>query len=177
TVPTAPPVEDPCKRKLGCLDWGSYRQRILVPFIKQMQENKALSQFSDDELPDSIFSKEGFKAFYESQTLPDDSQVIGAESAAIQSLKLLTACLSQIRSVRVEALRNVGADWTDLVALPGCFVLLIYTSTDTDQDILEEEASPVRGRKSATCHASNVEGPRHPGGFSPSPSECRHQHA
>jgi hypothetical protein len=93
-----------------------------------MQTNKALGHFSDDTVADSIFSKEGFRAFYESQTLPEDSQVIGAETAAVQTLKLLTACLSQIRSLRVEQYRGSGADWTDLIALPGCLVLLIYTS-------------------------------------------------
>lgn len=126
TVPS--PVGDPCKRDLGCLNWSSYRKRILVPFVKQLQTTRALGRFEDDQVQGSIFSREGFKAFYESQTLPADSQVIGAESAAVQSLKLLFDCLSQIRSMRVEQYDGSGANWTDLVALPGCVVLLIYMS-------------------------------------------------
>ena len=131
----APKVKDPCANEsVDCFNWGSFRSQILFPFVNQIQSNKdSLDKFPDDKLDDALFSAKEFRQWFEVMNLPDDRQSISEITAATLGLKIVTACLSQIRLARIEQFEQSGPGWVELASLPGCVVLLIYLALSSYQ--------------------------------------------
>ena len=119
-----------CGQKVGCSEWGLFKEDTLEPFIQLLttSDSQGLGVFPDDESGSGLFSKEGLKSFSKSLDSHDQRAPMELNAGIRMLLKFSLATLAQTRMARIDSQdQSELSQWTDLgLTLPGLFLGLFY---------------------------------------------------
>ena len=119
-----------CGQRLGCSEWGQFKQDTLVPFIQLLSdgEGQGLDMFPDDKSGSQLFSKEGLNSFSDNLEAISSGAPLELNTGIKMLLKFSLATLAQTRMARINSQdQSELSRWTDLgLTLPGLFLGLFY---------------------------------------------------
>ena len=126
----ATPGTKRCGQKVGCSEWGQFKEDTLMPFIQLLTNSngQGLDMFPDDDSGSQLFSKEGLDSFSKDLDSHSAGAPLKLNTGIRMLLKFSLATLAQTRMARINSQdQSELSRWTDLgLTLPGLFLGLFY---------------------------------------------------
>ena len=119
-----------CGQKVGCSEWGQFKEDTLKPFIQLLtgSNGQGLDMFPDDDSGSQLFSKEGLESFSKELDSHSPQAPLELNTGIKMLLKFSLATLAQTRMARINSQdQSELSRWTDLgLTLPGLLLGLFY---------------------------------------------------